>query len=225
MPHSRQDAECQWPELLFLLEHSLAPLLLKLLAEKPSFPVGLRVCRLMFLLVRSFTEQLPTQTEACLTTLVRLGTGEHEAEEASKKESVPAWLRVLALEVLRGYVTARKIWLTSRICLDFSLLHRIWAEYCQKSEINLFAYMVTSLGHLVCEKPALLGIGVQMHGLGVPSNESQLHGLNMTGAGGYLDKGMSLVTTAASAGITTVSSMMHTVGGGLGPHSSLKLKL
>lgn len=36
-----------------------------------------------------------------MTTLIRLGAGEGEHEEA-KKETVPPWLRVLALEIFRG---------------------------------------------------------------------------------------------------------------------------
>jgi hypothetical protein len=98
----------QRPELLFLLNKSLDPLLLKLLLEKPSFPIALRVCRLIFLLVRSFTEQLPLQVEVYLTALIRMGMGENEGEETGKKDSPVTWLRVLALELLRGYVFAQR---------------------------------------------------------------------------------------------------------------------
>lgn len=92
----------QRPELLFLLSHSLDPLLHKLLNDKPTYPIALRVCRLQFLLIRSFVEQLPVQVEGCLTTLIRIGTGETEGDD-QKKDSAPPWLRVLALEIFRGY--------------------------------------------------------------------------------------------------------------------------
>jgi hypothetical protein len=60
------------------------------------------VCRLEFLLIRSFTEKLPLQVEGYLTTLIKLGTGEAEADDTSKKENVYPWLRGLALEIFRG---------------------------------------------------------------------------------------------------------------------------
>jgi hypothetical protein len=37
-----------------------------------------------------------------LTSLIRMGMGEAEGEEGGKKEAVVPWLRVLALEILRG---------------------------------------------------------------------------------------------------------------------------
>jgi hypothetical protein len=88
--------------LLFLLQHSLTPLLLKLQAEKPSFPVALRVCRLIFLLVRAFSEQLSTEVETFFVLLLKIGTGEVELEESSKKDTSAPYMRVLALESLRG---------------------------------------------------------------------------------------------------------------------------
>jgi len=90
----------QRPELLFLLSHSLDPLLLKLQGEKPTFAIALRVCRLIFLLIRSFTDQMPLEIETYLISLIRLGMG--DAEEESKKDHVAPWLRVMALEILRA---------------------------------------------------------------------------------------------------------------------------
>lgn len=90
----------QRPELLFLLRHSLDPLLLKLQGEKPTFPIALRVCRLIFLLVRSFADQMPLEVETYLISLIRLGMG--DGDDEAKKEHVAPWLRVLALEILRA---------------------------------------------------------------------------------------------------------------------------
>ena len=69
------------------------------------------------------------------------------------------------------------------------------------------------------EKPNLLGVSDQMHGLGVPTGEGT--GPNA----GYLDIGFGMVASAANVGVNTVSSMMGSQGGGLGPQSGLKLKL
>lgn len=90
----------QRPELLFLLRYSLDPLLLKLQGEKQSFPIALRVCRLIFLLVRSFIDQMPLEVEAYLMTLIRLGMG--DGDDEVKKDHVAPWLRVLALEILKA---------------------------------------------------------------------------------------------------------------------------
>ena len=54
-----------------------------------------------------------------------------------------------------------------------------------------------------------------MHGLGTTAGE----GIN--GHAGYLDMGIGMVASAASAGM----SMMGATGGGLGPHSGMKLGL
>ncbi|WVQ95482.1 hypothetical protein IAU59_002579 [Kwoniella sp. CBS 9459] len=200
------------PELLFLLQHSLDPLLLKLLAEKPSFPIALRVCRLIFLLIRSFTDQLPREVETYLLTLIKLGMGDID-EEGGKKEGAPLWLRVLALEILRG------------ICGDHSLLQNIYSHYDkQESEgSKLFSKIVLALSRLVNEKPALLGIGSQMHGIGVPHTDPTSPGANPHAS--YLDLGLGMVSSAASVGVSTVNAMMGAAGGGLGPQSMVKLRL
>ena len=76
--------------------------MLKLLSDKPTFPIALRVFRLIFLLIRSFPEHLHAEVEAYLSLLIRLGMGETEAEDGAKKDTIVPWLRVLALEILRG---------------------------------------------------------------------------------------------------------------------------
>ncbi|WWD20641.1 hypothetical protein CI109_105117 [Kwoniella shandongensis] len=200
----------QRPELLFLLQNSLDTLLLKLLAEKPTFPIALRVCRLIFLLIRSFTDQLPKQVETYLIALIKMGMGDSEGEEGKGKE-VPPWLRVLALEILRG------------ICGDPKLLQNIYAHYDQADGPGLFNKLVSSLSRLVNEKPALLGIGNQMHGLGIPNTDPTSPGA--TSHAGYLDMGLGMVASAASVGVSTMNAMIGSAGGGLGPQSSMKQKL
>ncbi|WVQ85868.1 hypothetical protein IAT38_008036 [Cryptococcus sp. DSM 104549] len=204
------------PELLFLLQHSLHPLLLKLLAEKPSFPIALRVCRLIFLLIRSFTDQLPKEVETYLVSLIKLGMGDGEGEDGKGKDSVPPWLRVLALEILRG------------ICGDPILLQSIYTHFdASESGPKLYSKIVSALSRLVNEKPALLGIGSQMQGLGVPTTDPSSpggHGHHPQ-HGGYLDMGLGMVASAASAGVSTMNAMMGAAGAGLGPQSTMKLRL
>ena len=87
---------------MYIVRQSLHPLILKFLAEKPSFSVSLRVCRVISILIRSFLDQLHSEVESYLVALLRMGVGENESEESGKKETVFLWLRVLALEILRG---------------------------------------------------------------------------------------------------------------------------
>lgn len=217
----------QHPELLHLLRYSLHPLLLKLLAEKPpSFPITLRVCRLVFLLLKSFADQLSEEAEIYLQLLMRLALGE-AADPASLgsdhrdvtpvQGSSPVWLRVLALEIIRG------------ICGDPSLLSSIWSRYdngADSASPKLYTALISTLNRLATEKPALLGVGSQMHGLGVPASSTD--GLHHTGnhaTGGYLDMGLGMVASAASVGVSTMSAMMVSETSGLGPISGMKLQL
>jgi hypothetical protein len=85
----------------------------------------------------------------------------------------------------------------------------------------VFARLVTSLSRLISEKPNLLGVSDQMHGLGVPSGDANGNGPNA----GYLDIGFGMVASAANVGVSTVSHIMGSQGGGLGAQSGLKLKL
>ena len=156
--------------------------------------------------MRSFIEQLPHQVETYLSTLIRMGMGEAEHDE-HKKDTASPWLRVLALEILRG------------ICGDTVLLQTIWTHYDQPEGPRLFGKLVSSLGRLVNEKPSLLGIGTQMHGLGLPTVEGSSFNP------GYLDMGLGMVASAASVGMSTVGSMIGTQGAGLGPQSAMKLRL
>ncbi|KAL7422319.1 Endocytosis and vacuole integrity protein [Cryptotrichosporon argae] len=193
------------PELLYILQSSLDPLLIRLQAEKSPFPIALRVCRLIYVLIRQYADVLPAQIEVYLVLLIRVGAGDAEGDEGAKREPVVLWMRVLAAEVLRG------------ICSDFNLLQNLWAQYDAAGGPKLFSKLISGLGRLINEKPALLGIGSQMHGLGVPTDVNH--------NAGYLDMGIDMVTSAASVGVSTVSAMMGTGGGGLGPKSMLKQRL
>lgn len=81
----------------------------------------------------------------------------------------------------------------------------------------MFQNLVSALGRLLNEKPVLLGIGTQMHGLDIAADGGN--------HGGYIDMGIGMMASAASAGITTVNSMIGTSSGGLGAQSSMKLRL
>lgn len=107
------------------------------------------------------------------------------------------------------------------ICGDGKLLQSLFTQFDQNGDPKLFSKLVSSLSRLMNEKPNLLGVSDQMRGLGLPSGAGDAAGPSS----GYLDIGFGMVATAANVGVSTVSSMMGTQGGGLGTHSGLKLKL
>ena len=107
----------------------------------------------------------------------------------------------------------------SRICGDGAQLRTIWSHFDRHGGSELFRKIVSALSRLLNEKPVLLGMGVQMNGIGVPSTD------NLHSHAGYLDMGLGIMASAASAGITTVNSMMSSGTGGLGAHSGMKLRL
>lgn len=111
-----------------------------------------------------------------------------------------------------------------RICGDYTLLQNIYTRYDKTEGPKLYNRIVSALSHLVNEKPALLGIGTQMHGLGVPATDLSSSNPNLHAAG-YLDMGLGMVASAASVGVSTVNAMMGAGGGGLGSHSAMKLRL
>jgi hypothetical protein len=89
----------QHPELLLLLQHHLSPLLLRTLSERSAFPLTLRGTRVVFLLLKQFSAELTTEAEVFLTLLIKLVSGEADAGETR-----PGWMRVLAMEIMRGCV-------------------------------------------------------------------------------------------------------------------------
>lgn len=193
-------------ELLHLLRHSLHPLILRLQSQKPSFAVALRICRILYVLIRSYADELPAEVETHLLWLIRMGAGDEDERKEHRKDA-PPWLHVLALEILRG------------IAGDPVLLRAIWTQYDTPNGPKLFAKLVSALGRLINEKPALLGVGSQMHGLGVPASSTD----NVNA--GYFDMGIGMVASAASVGVSAMSAMVASSGGGLGPHSAVKQRL
>lgn len=203
------------PELLFLLQHNLHPLINRIQSEKPTFPVALRIVRLIYVLIRNYHAELPTEVEQYLVWLIRVGVGEHDDEKHDKKkkdahkDNVVPWLHVLALEIIRG------------IASDPALLRAIQAQYDTPDGPKLFVRIVSALSHFLNEKPQLLGAGAQMHGLGVPHTV-----MNQHANAGYLDMGIGMMASAASVGVSAVGAMVGSgQGGGLGQHSTMKQRL
>ncbi|CCL98022.1 uncharacterized protein FIBRA_00015 [Fibroporia radiculosa] len=202
-------------ELLLLLQHHLSPLLLKGLSDRPSFPLTLRSTRVVFLLLKQFSSELKTESEVFLMLLIRIvgsETGEADMIEAGHPQgSRPLWMRVLAMEIMRG------------LCSDAELMRSIWDRYdAEEGGSRIFTSLIASLKRLVTEKPSLLGVGTQMFGVGVPASASSTsdlsgYGLDVGGVAG-------MVANAASATVSGVASIISTEAG-LSLHgSSMKLQ-
>ncbi|GAA5982776.1 hypothetical protein JCM10908_006780 [Rhodotorula pacifica] len=174
------------PELLLVLRAHLCPLLIRFLSSPPqstltssttfaySFPLTLRLTRVVFLLLKQFSDLLTLESEIFLTMFVRVvgpgdrgeGEGGHPAGPAAAGQNSPLWMRVLALEIFRG------------LCSDFTLMMKFYQRYDavtkeaedQSSDAKgkgkavsggstFFSDLVTALNRLATEKPAALGTG------------------------------------------------------------------
>ncbi|KAF7290808.1 Protein MON2 [Mycena indigotica] len=188
-------------ELVLLLQLHLCPLLLKALSDRPSFPLTLRCTRVVFLLLKQFSAELETEAEIFLMLLIKI-IGEEHAEQ----ESRPHWMRVIAMEIMRG------------LCSDAELIRNVWARYdARHSGSNVFGALLTALKRLITERPALLGASTQIFGVGVQPEGASGYGLDVGGVAG-------MVANAASATVSGVVGMMGGTGGLSLQGSSMKLQ-
>lgn len=205
----------QHSELLLLLQHHLCPLLLKSLSEKAVFPLTLRCFRVVFLLLKKFSFELKTEAEVFFMLLIKIVSEDLESSTLDHAEARPPWMRVLAMEIMRG------------LCSDAELIRNIWDRYdARQSGAKVFTCLISALKRLVTEKPALLGVCTQMSGVGVYSHSSEGAGGSGSASGYGLDVGgvAGIVATAASA---TVSGVVGMIGSGTGlsiQQSGLKLQ-
>lgn len=202
-------------ELLVLLQHHLCPLLLKLLSDKPIFPLTLRSTRVVFLLLKQFSEELVTEAEVFLSLLIKIIGGDIESGSSEHLPSLvmrPQWMRVLAMEIIRG------------LCNDAELMRRVWERYdTQEGSSKLFGSLISVLKRLVTEKPALLGVSSQMFGVGVSSHQTDV--TTSTSSSGF-DVGSvaGMVANAASSTVTGVMGMMGSEHGLSLSTSAMKLQ-
>ncbi|KAJ3718582.1 hypothetical protein DFJ43DRAFT_1159494 [Lentinula guzmanii] len=213
--------------LILLLQNHLCPLLLKALSDRPTFPLILRCTRVVFLLLKQFSLELQTETEVFLMLLIRIitddnsvsleasGSGSSIASNESYSHghgSRPQWMRVLAMEIMRG------------LCSDAELMRNVWDRYdAQENGSNALSTLVTALKRLVTERPALLGVGSQMFGVGVV-NSNDSHVLSPSTPSYSLDGVAGMVATAASATVSNVVGMMGSNAGLSLQGSTMKLQ-
>lgn len=161
------------------------------------------------------------------------GMGAHTSDHQHGRIVRPQWMRVIAMEIMRGCVfdtyyflnVSRLICLyyLYRLCTDAELIRNVWERYdAQESGSNVFTSLITALKRLITEKPALLGVGSQMFGVGVPSHVGE----NVSSSSSTFDVGAvaGMVATAASATVSGVVGMMGSGGGLSLQGSAMKLQ-
>ncbi|PPR04311.1 hypothetical protein CVT24_013384 [Panaeolus cyanescens] len=202
----------QHGELILLLSHHLCPLLLKSLSDRPQFPLLLRCTRVVFLLLKQFSLELNTEAEVFLMLLIRMVGEEHPTEGGDSQPQIhparPPWMRVLAMEVMRGQVS-----------FHLKLIRNIWDRYdAQEGGSKALTSLITALKRLVTEKPNLLGTSSQMGGVGLPSE-------SVTSPGGAAAYGLDMAGRVASATVSGVAGIIGVGGAGLSLQgSSMKVQ-
>ena len=104
------------------------------------------------------------------------------------------------------------------LCSDAELIRNMWDCYdAPKSSSKALASLITALKRLVTEKPAVLGVGSQMGGIGVQPELS-----SASSAAAY---GLDMAGRVASATVSGVVGMIGSGAGGLSLHgSAMKLQ-
>lgn len=113
------------------------------------------------------------------------------------------------------------------LCSDAELMRNVWARYdAEDTGSKVFTSLVAALKRLVTEKPALLGVSSQMHGIGVSAQSGSTEGGSTSGSGYGLDVGgvAGMVASAASATVSGVVGMMGPEAGLSVQHSAMKLQ-
>ncbi|KAK4704567.1 hypothetical protein P7C70_g1641, partial [Phenoliferia sp. Uapishka_3] len=225
------------PELLLVLRAHLCPLLIRFLSSPPStpasngpfsFPLTLRLTRVVFLLLKQFSDLLPIESEVFLSMFVRVigpgdkGDGEGGHPAGPGAGSTPLWMRVLALEIFRG------------LCSDFGLMIKFYDRYDARKKnggaaSSVFSDLMTAFNRLATEKPAVLGVGAAVlygsslapiipGGHSLPSNSSSV---SLGGAAGMIDSAMEMGLGLAQVAGSVVGSSVGAVAGTIPPGLSI----
>ncbi|KAJ8108667.1 hypothetical protein OPT61_g8014 [Boeremia exigua] len=127
-------------EQVYILRNLLMPLIIRSLSDRLSFPVVVRVIRILNLIIRNHLTVLPSECE------IALGLLNHMLDPQASQ----LWKRALCLEVFRG------IYADSRLLL--AIFHQFDAQEGKK---KIFCDNLASFVRLATEKPALIGLGQQ----------------------------------------------------------------
>lgn len=127
-------------EQVYLLRTLLMPLIIRSLSDRLSFPVTLRVVRILNLIIRNHLEIMPSECE------IALGLLNHMLDP----EASQLWKRALCLEVFRGIYADSRLLLTIFTLFDAT-----------EGKKSIFGDNLAAFVRLAVEKPALIGLGQQ----------------------------------------------------------------
>ncbi|KAF2706729.1 hypothetical protein K504DRAFT_384984 [Pleomassaria siparia CBS 279.74] len=123
-----------------VLRTLLMPMIIRSLSDRLSFPITLRIFRILNLLIRNHLAIMPSECE------IALGLLNHMLDP----EASPLWKRALCLEVYRG------IYSDPRLVLD------IYGQFDgQDGKKCILGDNLAAFVRLATEKPALIGLGQQ----------------------------------------------------------------
>lgn len=127
-------------EQAHILRTLLMPLIIRSLSDRLSFPVTVRIMRILYILIRHHLSIMPSECE------IALGLLNHMLDP----EASPLWKRALCLEVFRG------IYSDSRLVLE------IYSQFDeQEGKKCVFGDNLAAFVRLATEKPAVIGLGQQ----------------------------------------------------------------
>ena len=138
------------PELMEILRLRLMPLMLKILSEKVSFALTVRVMRLLQLIVSHMLLALTTECEVALGLL-----------NGMLDPATNLWKRALALEVFRS------------IHANPDLVRSIYEHFDEKHDKkNIIRDHFDILVRLAAEKPAVIGLGSRLPASSRPPSDA-----------------------------------------------------
>lgn len=130
----------QHAEQVHILRSLLMPTIIRSLSDKLTFPITVRIIRILNLLIRNHLTIMPSECE------IALGLLNHMLDP----EASSTWKRALCLEVFRG------------IYSDPRLLLQIYSHFDeQEGKKNIFGDNLASFVRLSTERPAVIGLGQQ----------------------------------------------------------------
>ncbi|KAJ4296651.1 Endocytosis and vacuole integrity protein [Kalmusia sp. IMI 367209] len=136
-------------EQIHILRSLLMPTIIRSLSDRLSFPITLRIIRILNLLIRNHLTIMPSECE------IALGLLNHMLDP----EASSSWKRALCLEVFRG------------IYSDSRLLLQIYSHFDeQEGKKNIFGDNLASFVRLATERPAVIGLGQQTS---LPANRNE----------------------------------------------------
>ncbi|PGH01738.1 hypothetical protein GX51_05054 [Blastomyces parvus] len=125
------------PEQVLVLRNRLMPLTVRHLSERYSFPLTVRVARILLLLLREYLPQLISECEMALGLLIH---------SLDTDVAVP-WKRVLCMEIFRGLYS------------DPGLVRLIYILFdSEEGRRNIVRDHMACLVRLASEKPHLIGV-------------------------------------------------------------------